>query len=248
MRTVGVDLAAEPTTTAIAAIDWHADGAQVTAVEVRVEDEDVLRHAQAADKIGIDCPLGWPSRFVSFVTDHHKGAVMDYPDGSPADWRRTLAYRLTDDAVRYDLGMVPLSVATDRIGLTAMRAARLQSLLIKEGHPVDRIGAGLIVEVYPAAGLKKWGLHHRKYKGKKNSAVLGELVAHLRDKLPGLDLGEHEALCRRSDHALDAVVSALLARAVLLGHTKQPTAHDLPLAVREGWIAIPTCSLDALMP
>ena len=43
-------------------------------------------------------------------------------------------------------GLIPLSVATDRIGLTAIRAARLQTLPAACGHDVDRSGTGLIVE------------------------------------------------------------------------------------------------------
>jgi hypothetical protein len=48
--------------------------------------------------------------------------------------------------VRATGGLIPLSVATGRIGLTAIRAARLQTLLADCGHDVDRSGTGLIVE------------------------------------------------------------------------------------------------------
>jgi hypothetical protein len=27
----------------------------------------------AADKAGIDCPLGWPEKFVKFISTHHTG-------------------------------------------------------------------------------------------------------------------------------------------------------------------------------
>jgi predicted nuclease with RNAse H fold len=243
VRTVGIDLAAEPTTTAVAVIDWQAGDAQVAALQVPADDDAVLRHAEGAEKVGIDCPLGWPDSFVDFVHAHRDGPT-EARAGS--EWRRSLAYRRTDEHVRSALpGLIPLSVATDRIGLTAMRAARLQALLARRGHSVDRAGTGLIVEVYPAAGLRKWELAHRGYKGAKNVTILGSLVDSLRRSAPWLDLGEFEPLCRRSDHAFDAVIAALLARAAALGLTTPP--DDPATAATEGWIALPVCPLDDLI-
>ena len=51
--------------------------------------------------------------------------------------------------MRERTGLTPLSVAADRIGLTAMRAAGTLSRLAAEGRPVDRAGNGIVVEVYP---------------------------------------------------------------------------------------------------
>jgi predicted nuclease with RNAse H fold len=243
VRTVGVDLAAEPTTTAIAVIDWQAGGAQVAALRVPADDDAVLLHTEGAEKVGIDCPLGWPDSFVDFVQAHRDGPTETR---AGPEWRRSLAYRRTDEHVRSVLpGLIPLSVATDRIGLTAMRAARLQALLAERGHSVDRTGTGLIVEVYPAAGLRKWELAHRGYKGAKNVTTLDDLVGSLTRSAPWLDLGEFEPLCRRSDHAFDAVIAALLARAAALGLSTPP--DDPGSAATEGWIALPTCPLDDLI-
>lgn len=242
MRTVGVDLAAEPTTTAVAVIDWEKHRARVTELKVPADDDTVIFHAERAEKVGIDCPLGWPDRFVEFVRAHQGGPATTL---AGAEWRRSLAYRHTDEHVRSTLGLIPLSVATDRIGLTAMRAARLQALLAERGHSVDRAGTGLIVEVYPAAGLRKWELAHRGYKGTKNVTTLGDLINSLRESAPWLDLGEFEPLCHRSDHALDAVIAALLARAAAFGLTTPP--DDLETARTEGWIALPTCPLGSLI-
>ena len=202
MRTVGVDLAAQAKHTAVAAIEWGPGGAHVADVEIPAEDETVLRQAEQADKVGIDCPLGWPEPFVEFLRAHRSGKA------ATADWR-TLAYRRTDAHVRATTGLNPLSVATDRIGLTAMRAARLETLLRERGHDVHRSGSGLTVEVYPAAGLKIWNLPHNRYKGRLHHAGLEALVDALISAVPWLDLAEHEPLCRRSDHALDAVLDAL---------------------------------------
>ncbi len=246
MRTVGIDLAAEPVNTAVAVIEWRSQVARVVAVELPGADEAVLRHAQEADKVGIDCPLGWPDDFVEFLSAH-RGHQLLVPDAMPsASWRRSLAYRSTDEYVRSVLGIVPLSVATDRIGVTAMRAAQLQALLAQHGYIVDRAGSGLVVEVYPAAGLKRWGLPYRRYKGINGRSTLSALVDQLQQAVPWLHLGDHEQTCRHSDHMLDAVVSALLARAAALNLTTPPPADQHAQARREGWIAIPTCTLDQL--
>jgi hypothetical protein len=60
-------------------------------------------------------------------------------------------------------GQLPLSVSTDRIAYPAMRIARLLGAVA--GEPVDRTGAGRIVEGYPAAALRVWGLPHPRVQG-----------------------------------------------------------------------------------
>lgn len=246
MRTVGIDLAAEPASTAIAVIEWHSQIARVVAADLPGNDDAVLGHAQDADKVGIDCPLGWPDTFVEFLNAQHEHRVLLPELMSSADWRRSLSYRATDEYVRTTLGIIPLSVSADRIGITAMRAARLQVLLAAQGHTIDRAGSRLIVEVYPAAGLRHWGLPHRRYKGNTGRGSLSELVDQLQEAAPWLDLGTVETDCRRSDHVVDAVVSALLARAAALNLTTPPPDHQRAQARREGWIAIPTCTLNQL--
>lgn len=89
-----------------------------------------------------------------------------------------------------------------------MRAAGLLAALADAGRPVDRSGAGLLVEVYQAAALRIWGLASRSYKGTSNKAALGLLVAELRTALPDFDWFGHDAVCSQSDDALDAVVCA----------------------------------------
>ncbi len=51
-----------------------------------------------------------------------------------------------------------LSVAADRIAMPAMRAGRIFTRLADQGETVDRKGTGKIVEVYPRAALKVWGV------------------------------------------------------------------------------------------
>jgi len=242
--TAGVDLAAEPEGTAVALLAWSASGATVSEVVCPAGDDAVAEAVARAGKTGIDCPLGWPDAFVSFVAAHHAGPVP-VPDG-PADraWRRGLAWRHTDEVVRAATGLVPLSVSADRIGHTAMRCAALQATLAARGVDVDRTGTGAIAEVYPAASLKLWGLPWRGYKTAKNRAALGEVVDGLLAAAPWLRLGEHEQACRRSDHVLDAVVAALAARAVAIGRA---TVADREVARAEGWIALPTGPVDSLL-
>jgi hypothetical protein len=169
--TVGVDLAAEPANTAMARIRWTESCAVVEAVGVGADDPALTEEITASDKAGIDCPLGWPRRFVEFVAQHQAGTLA-VPDGiAGKDWRRQLALRQTDLVIRSATGLIPLSVAADRIGLAAMRCAALLARLAAAGQPVDRSGAGVVVEVYPAAALKQWGLTYRRYKGAANTAV-----------------------------------------------------------------------------
>jgi hypothetical protein len=239
VRTIGVDLAAQARHTAVAVVDWGAGAARLVDVEIPADDDAVLRRSADADKVGIDCPLGWPGPFVEFLDAQRAAAPAIVPE-----WR-SLAYRRTDEHVRAVTGLTPLSVATDRIGLTAMRAARLQGRLAGCGHDVRRDGTGLIVEVYPAAGLKLWQLPHNRYKGRANHGALGALADALLVAAPWLELGDHERVCRLSDHALDALVAALLARAAVNGSTM--AAHDRDTAAVEGWIALPSGGLDELV-
>jgi uncharacterized protein DUF429 len=139
VRTVGVDLAVQPNHTAVAVLDWETGMARLVGIEIPADDDAVLRWSVGADKVGIDCPLGWSAPFVEFLQAHRVAAPA-----AALDWRG-LAYRRTDQYVRAVTALTPLSVSTDRIGLTAMRAARLESRLAACGQDVRRDGAGLIV-------------------------------------------------------------------------------------------------------
>jgi predicted nuclease with RNAse H fold len=246
--TAGVDLAAESTTTGVAVIEWSSTSALVTSLAVGTEDAEILASTSGADKIGLDCPLGWPDPFVAFVVAHRDGHVP-VPDGTPGKiWRHRLANRRTDDVVHRQFGLVPLSVSADRIARPAMRAAGLLSLLAASGRPVDRSGSGAVVEAYPAASLKQWGLSYRRYKGVANRPALNDLADSLLAAAPWLRLGRYEELFRTTDHAFDAVVAGLTARAAALGQTLKPAADELAVAQREGWIAVPLQPLTALAP
>ncbi|MEV4747607.1 DUF429 domain-containing protein [Streptosporangium amethystogenes subsp. fukuiense] len=129
-----------------------------------------------------------------------------------------------------------------------MRCAALLAELARQGQPVDRSGTGVVAEVYPAASLRCWGLSHNRYKRPANRGGLARSVDELREAAPWLDLGEHEQICRTSDHATDAVVAALTARAASQGLVTVPTQDQAHSARSEEWIALPTSPLSELRP
>ena len=197
-------------------------------------------------KAGIDCPLGWPEDFVAFVAVHQSGHVTVPAGLTGKQWRRKLAWRVTDEAVRAETGLIPLSVAADRIGHAAMRCAGLLAQLARQDQPVDRCGGGVVGEVYPAASLKRWGLPHRGYKRPHNANPLEALIDDLLVAAPWLDPGPHESLCRASHDATDAVIAALTARAAQKDLVTRPDERQRAAARSEGWIALPTSALRHL--
>jgi predicted nuclease with RNAse H fold len=244
--TVGVDLAAERPRTAVAVLRWDDGKALVEELRVGADDQVILAALTAADNAGIDAPFGWPDAFAAFLAAHQAGDVPVPGDLTGQQWRRQLAWRHTDEAVRKVTGIIPLSVAADRIGHAAMRCAGLLAKLGNSGRPVGRDGSGTVTEVYPAASLKQWGLPWRGYKQPRNTSALAELATALQAAAPWLDTGPHDLLCRTSNDALDAVIAALTARAAAVGLTLRPDPELQPAASREGWIALPIAPLAAL--
>lgn len=236
MITLGVDLAAQPRKTGACLVSWTSGGAEVTLVEVGVNDERLLALAADADKVGIDVPFGWPQAFVGALVCHQRGD--DWPDATFQE----LCFRETDRFVRQGTGKWPLSVSTDRIGVTAFRAANLLSRLAPTGS-VDRSGKGKLVEVYPAAALRRWALRPL---GRKDTA---DLAASLLGRTAGwLRLSEEgRARCESGRDALDSLIAALVARAAAVGLCEPIPPASARAAEVEGWIALPTLgSLDRL--
>jgi hypothetical protein len=245
MLTVGVDLATQPAKTAVARIAWSKNAAHVIGLETHGTDEVILNACQEADFVGIDAPFGWPDTFVAFVNQHREGFQVAQDGGSDIS-RRQMAYRLTDLVVAEEFGRWPLSVSTDRIGLTAMRASSLLAQLRDLGEHVDRAGGGRFAEVYPAVALKVWGLRASSYKG-ANSAHLPGLVDKFLELAPWLSLGHYESVCRDNDDAFDSVIAALISRAHGLGQWHRPSKDQIDQASREGWIVVPTAGLSDLI-
>jgi hypothetical protein len=172
-----VDLAAEPARTAVAVLGWDGGKAVVEDLGVGADDDAVLAALAAAGKAGIDAPFGWPDAFAVFLAAHQAGDVP-VPGGlTGQQWRRQLAWRHTDEAVRAATGLIPLSVAADRIGHAAMRCAGLLAKLGNAGRPVDRDGSGTVAEVYPAASLQQWDLPYCRTSHDALDAVIAALTA-----------------------------------------------------------------------
>lgn len=229
----------------MAVIEWQGDVAEVATIEVGVDDPEIVIASRDARSIGIDCALGWPMAFVDFVGSHARGEAPS-GDESGLPWRRRLAFRHTDRVVRERTGRWPLSVATDRLGLTAMRCAELTARFADAGVPVDRSGVGAIVEVYPAAALRLWRIALPGYK--VDAAARGDALDALMSQAPWLRLpASAEAAMQRSADAFDAVVAGLNARAHALGATTPVPPHLAHLARVEGWIALPEIALADLI-
>jgi predicted nuclease with RNAse H fold len=249
--TAGVDLAAEPKATAVALIDWTNNKAQLQKLLLGVDDQQIVEAVTAgtagtaAEKIGIDCAFGWPVEFFEFLTQHmDPNQKPKGIDGAMA-WRRTLAYRETDREVRKITGRWPLSVSTDRLGLTAMRNAGLLARLQEAGVDVDRSGEGTACEVYPGATLRIWGFDTSGYR--TSIEARQALLEQLKTQAPWLDLAGHEDQMLSSTDCFDAVIAALAARAVALGAYTNPTNQQLEKARVEGWICLPTAGLASLL-
>lgn len=239
-RTIGVDLAVGSRTTATAEICWSPDGAGAKTPKVGCSDEDLLELLSGlvpGERAGVDCPFGWPVTFVEAVAAHAGHQPWPGQTGRAEHYARLrlrTTDRVADAVVRPLVGRGPLSVSMDKLGATAARWAYLADQLALGGHPVDRTGAGPVVEVYPAGARAVWRLD-----GKRSTEALLEAAPWLRFE-PGA-----QQVYEQNEHAFDALIAALVARATALGLTSGPRGEqeDRAAAV-EGWIHLP--ELDSL--
>ncbi|MBJ7433048.1 MAG: DUF429 domain-containing protein [Microbacteriaceae bacterium] len=245
MLTIGVDLAAEPKGTAVSGIEWADGRAQLVSLVLGATDDDIVEASSSADKIGIDCALGWPDKFVDFVVNHRAfNHTVDHEFGA-MDWRKELCYRETDRRVRDVTGRWPLSVATDRLGVTALRCAGLMERLGAAGVDVDRAGFGGVVEVYPAGSLKIWGFDTTGYRA--TAGARSTLLDAISSKAPWIDFSEFRDMMVDSCDAFDAVIASLAARAAATGSATLPSENDCAIARIEGWIAMPHRDMEKLL-
>ncbi|MFE4541122.1 DUF429 domain-containing protein [Arthrobacter sp. NPDC056727] len=248
MKTLGVDLAADPKRTAAAVIEWGGAQARLVHLALGLGDETVVELFGASDTTGIDCPLGWPRPFLEFLLGHFRedpDAVLRH-DGLAG--RRELAYRATDRFVTRQTGLIPLSVSADRLAHPAMRCAVIQSKIAHLCGVQPRDGTGRLVEVYPAASLKIWGIEARGYKGRgtPESDVRETMLGQLAAAAPWLDLATYRDQLTASDDLLDSVIASLTARAAATRTTLLPGPDQEVAAREEGWIHLPTGSLAEL--
>jgi predicted nuclease with RNAse H fold len=218
-------------------IDWAQNNATLIELSTDVTDHAIVACAATVEKLGIDCALGWPTEFVEFLNlTNHEGGPSDPFEGD-LNLRRALAYRETDRHVREVTGRWPLSVSTDRLGMTAIRCAGLLSKIAASGIKVDKSGAGKIVEIYPGASLRLWGLNTSGYRASTDARA--NLLHRLTVQAPWLKLGEYQQAMIESCDAFDSVVAALATRFAQLGAYEPPTQAQLTKAKIEGWVALP---------
>jgi hypothetical protein len=246
MITAGVDLSSQTAHTASCVIDWSGGTARVTDLTVDVGDDAISALIGQVNKLGIDVPLGWPVAFAQAVAQHSSQSSwpVDYAHSDTSAYR----YRRTDLWVWKTLvTSPPLSVSTDRIALPAMRAAALLSRL-PERVMLD--GSGVVVEAYPAAALRRWGMAWRGYKRREQTDARRTLVERFFTettswlRITPADVGQ----CLLSDDAFDALVAALVARAAAVGLVEPIPDQDKSHAQREGWIAVPRPGSLACLP
>jgi Protein of unknown function (DUF429) len=268
--TLGIDLASQPRNTALCVMAWSPDRAEIVALargawgDETLTDEVLVaaargRRPRASDakgptKVAIDAPFGWPEPFVRAIAAH--GGMEPWPTG-PGEDRKPFERRETDRFVHRRAKKLPLSVSTDRIAYPAMRCAAVLGALQEPlgRKAVARDGTGLVAEAYPDAALRLWlpdlwVAREGSYKGASGAArdrrtVLADtLIAHLGDIAVSPD---QRRLCVAWDDCLDALVCALLARAVQRGATIAPESDEQRRLARvEGWIHLPRAPLADL--
>jgi Protein of unknown function (DUF429) len=265
VRTVGVDIAKSHETTAVCTIRWTDDGADVDNPQIPASDRVVLEAARAPDvaAIAFDAPFGWPVAMVAAVSAWRPGGRWSNPEDTAFRLRRTDAVtaRRSSEMVKErreanvagQQPAVPLSVSADKIAMAAWRCCALLDALAlggvevvtdAVGRPFPSDGVGRIVEAYPAAALSVWGIPREGYKSADS-----EGVTRRRALLDALAIAGGRAWLRMTDnvreryvatdHALDALVCALVARAAMLGLVDAVPPDDIAAARAEGWIAVP---------
>jgi predicted nuclease with RNAse H fold len=241
--TLGIDLASRPQDTAVCQIDWTAGQGRVVDTGEGALDDDRLSELMApgvATTVAVDAPFGFPAPFTDALGSYQLTGTW------PALDPNELRFRATEVELRR-FGGLPLSAVTDRLIWPAMRCAGLLSRL--PDAPVPRVG-GRIIEVYPAAALQRWlgpevmapkaGSYKGEEPGRADRRV--QILDALSAKLEGvmeLD-AEFRARCVANDDQLDGLVCALVARAWEQGGVEAIPAGSRWLALREGWIVLPT--------
>ena len=122
-------------------------------------------------------------------------------------------------------------------GGAAMTAAclRLLGSCRRPLWPWDRTSHGLLVEAFPAAQLRQWGLPHQKYNGcEEGACAVRTTILNEISKRVQVD-GFREVLCTSAD-ALDAVLCAFAGIAVSTGKLSELPNEEFSEA--EGWIAV----------
>jgi predicted nuclease with RNAse H fold len=261
--TFGIDLASQPKRTAVAIIAWDEPRARLVELALhRDRRGDVffdkylvttavnLRRPEGCPeitKVAIDAPFGWPRDFITALNAYTDRLVPPVP----MDCSRELLYRRTTDLlIAKSKEGRPLAVSVDKIGYCAIRTAVLLGEVTRLRGPeaAARDGSGLVCEVYPAVAARRW-LTADAYRGPEQTELRAELFDRI---VAATQMSDPHGLieeARRSPHddLLDALICALLARACELGQVDDIPAGYRDAALREGWIRLPSSSLEELL-
>jgi len=250
MHTVGIDLAGENSPTGLCWITWSAPQATVLELNVGKRSNmdiftkvDQWRNQDPETVFGIDAPFGFPLAFRDTVAGMGTGIPMA---AGEKRWRKT---EMLIMETKQPLSSV-ISLITNTV---ASRCYPLRQHLVGT-RCTDLVGyTTRIFEVYPAVALMAWGISvnagigEPSYKragvagAKERQRVLGALCANA----PWLRIPDpkHATLLAAKDDAIDALVSAIVARVAAI--KTKPTAPiclppaDMNLIQQEGWIHVP---------
>jgi predicted nuclease with RNAse H fold len=208
--------------------------------------------------LAIDAPLAWPKAMV-------KQAALRRSESIPEIAHERLQFRVTERFLKEQGLGIPQSAVLRSIGGQATKAQAVIRLLCDEdlldvwrGNDVPRDFA--VVEVYPAASLRSWGLPHKAYKGDgENQALRAARRAMIARAVcrnqPGF-FDDRDAQTRslldgaarqEGGDELDACIAALTGVAALRDAVYKPSAlqrhqelweHRSDVC-EEGWIAVP---------
>lgn len=237
MKTLGIDLAARARNTRACEVDWaprrpRARVLRTPAGRVEIDDEPLVALVvdPAYAQVGVDVPFGWPRAFEDLLAGRREGGSYERDN---EDYRLRRTDRHCIELARG----VPLSVSSNLIAAPAMRWRMLR--------PQWKEASERLHEVYPAAALGGWGLPRSGYKKPAQCGERQKIFSRLQSDL-GLESLDAELLLDDSD-ALDALIAALVARAIAVGAVvDKPSGWQLDTE-REGWIELPTGPLRRLL-
>lgn len=235
MLIIGLDAATQPERFGYAV-------AEKSPQRVRILNAGVLKSHSSADAlsvviaprlkratralVAIDAPLGWPASAGPALVGHSAGEqVKLHPD--------RLFHRITDEFVQSKIKKRPLEVGASLIARAAYAAlSALQRLREETRLPLPLVWApsfdGIgVIEVYPGASLKVWGIEHDGYK--KDPHIRHRISKQLSGRASGI-----VELAIDPVDAFDAALCVIAGADFLDGRVWLP--EDAMSTRKEGWI------------